>query len=515
MLPVSLVRRLLAVTALWTLAGGSLAAQNPTWVHAFQAEKVADAMVLPNGHLGVLTDSGFAVLAEDDGRELYRYRRVCCYIGQQFSSFAGIFTPDSVRLIELDEGRTLWDMRKTLPLDSISGFAVLSERNLLLGYGPVGASGYRVVGASLDSGVVWWQADSLFARVPELAKRRKDLAVTEWHPPLFDSDTTMVLFPRRGGPMRLDTRTGALLWRVDSLSDVEPPLAREGYAAMALDTTAGVVLVPFESYLMAVRVADGHILWRTPAKFPSRLAEIQPTSNGYLVRGYFKGDKPSPKVGPFVDLLDPATGSSRWPAPVRDIDDASAMAVVGDTVWLAGRGSLVGVALATGARTVLAQYKLKSDEMPATLEPRDGKLIVTSPHNLVGVMPSGEVRYQLHYPPPGSSLFSKIVGATLLVGLAAVGPNTIYIPPPKTVADPRWTRVIEARRYLYILTGAKDLAGTTGFSVVRLEKATGKEVGRVWVNDRSPDFRLDGASGMLYLIRDRREIAALPFEATR
>ncbi len=105
------------------------------------------------------------------------------------------------------------------------------------------------------------------------------------------------------------------------------------------------------------------------------------------------------------------------------------------------------------------------------------------------------------------------MAATLLIGIGAVTNTTpIYLPGPRTVADPRWTRAIEARRYLHILTGAKDLAGTKGFSVVRLEKATGKEVGRVWVKERRPDFRIDGATGVLYLIRDRREIAALRFE---
>ena len=513
MVPVQLTRRLLVVAGFVLLAARGGAAQVPTWVHAFKGEKVIDAMVLPNGHLGVLTDSGFVVLGEGDGRELFRYPHACCYLGEPFSSFAGITTPDSLTLIEIDQGRALWNLGRQLPLDSVAGFAVLPERNLLLGHGPAGDSGYRVVAATLDSGAVRWRADSLFARVPDLRKRRKELATAWWHPVLVDSDTTMVLFPRQGGPMRLDSRTGALLWRLDSLAEVEPPLTLAGYAPITHDTAAGVVLVPFENYLMAVRVADGRTLWRTPEKFPSRLAEIRVTPQGYLVRGYFKGNRPSPKVGPFVDLLDPATGGSRWPAAARDLDDASAMTVVGDTAWLAGRGKLIGLALATGATTVRAEYKLRSDEVPATLETRESMLLVTSPHNLVGITPSGEVRWQLHYPPPGASLFSQIVGATLLIGIGAVTNTTpIYLPGPKTVADPRWTRAIEARRYVHILTGAKDPAGTKGFSVVRLEKATGKEAGRVWVNQRRPDFRIDGASGVLYLIQDRREIAALRFQ---
>ena len=91
------------------------------------------------------------------------------------------------------------------------------------------------------------------------------------------------------------------------------------------------------------------------------------------------------------------------------------------------------------------------------------------------------------------------------------GYRPIYVPGPKPVADLRYARALSARRYVHILTGAKDSAGTKGFSVVRLDKTSGEEVGRVWVNERSPDYVVDGAAGLLYLLRDERTVEALRF----
>lgn len=514
MVPVRPARRLAAVAAVGLLVAQPLAAQSrPVWHHQLPAE-IKGARVFPNGHLGVFTDSGLVVLGAEDGRERWRAPGVCCYQGRELAAVGVLWGRDSAAVADLDQGRTLWILQRSVPIDTFAGFHLVPERNLLLGYGGVGDSGYRVVAASLDSGVVRWQQDTLFRRVRNLRKQRDQIALAEWQPPLFDSDSTVVIFPTRGGAMRLDTRTGALLWRLDSLAEVEPPFARAGYARMVADSAAGVVLLPYEQRLMAVRASDGRVLWNR-GKFPSRLAEVEVTPHGYLVRGYYKGEKPSTSVKPFLDLLDPGTGESRWGPKVRGIDDASAMLVSGDTVWLASKRWLLSMALPRGELRERTRLSLKGDELPAAIEEHDGAFVLLSPHNLLGVERDGRVRWQRHYPAPGSSFLSKVIGATLLVGTAALahahGYQPIYVPGPKPVADLRYARALAARRYVHILTGAKDTAGTKGFSVVRVEKTSGEEVGRVWVNDRSPDYLVDGAAGLLYLLRDERTVEALRF----
>jgi hypothetical protein len=95
----------------------------PVWHHTFHAI-MRGATPLANGYLGVLTDS------------------------------------------DLSE----WYLRG-LPIDSLAGLRATPDRNLLLVYGLGSDSVFRLVAASLDSGVVRWQDDSLFTRVPDLRRK--------------------------------------------------------------------------------------------------------------------------------------------------------------------------------------------------------------------------------------------------------------------------------------------------------------------------------------------------------
>ena len=518
MLPIrAVVRRLaaampaLAATTLLAPGAPDLGAQStPVWQHGVDAP-IREGVVLSNGYVAVRTDGGVTVLAPEDGHELWRQPRVCCFWGAGLTDFAVALRPDRGAVVDLEHGREQWRLRD-LPIDSMVGARDIPGRNLLLAYGSTGKGGMRLVGASLDSGVVRWRQDTLFSDVPDLARKWQEISLSLPPQVLLDSDTTLVAFPTRGGVMRLDSRTGALLWRIDALARTEPPL---GVAYAGLTADSSVILVPYERHLMAVRRADGKVVWDHSGDFPSRLAQIAVTPQGYLVRGYFKGREPSPQIKPFVDLLDPATGRSRWPTAIGDIDDASAMLVRGDTAWLASQRRLLAIALPTGEVRRVGEFKFKGDEFPVAMEEVDGKLVLLSDHNLVGVTPSGEVRFERYYERPGSSLFSKIVDAGLFVGMSvaisATGSQPVYVPGPDPVADPRRLRALQERRYVHMLTGEKDTTGTKGFSVVRLEKATGQEVGRVWVNARSPSYMIDGAAGALYLVRDKTRLEAFHF----
>lgn len=499
--------------AIALLASGALdldAQSTPVWKHSVDSP-ISEGVVLSNGYVAVRTEGGLTVLSPEDGHELWRKPAVCCFWPAGLTDFAVALRPDRGAVLDLEHGQEQWRLGD-LPIDSMVGARDIPERNLLLAYGSTGKGGMRLVAASLDSGVVRWRQDTLFSDLPDLAHKWQEIRLSLPPQLLLDSDTTFVVFPTRGGVMRLDSRTGALLWRIDALARTEPPL---GVAYASLTADSSVILVPFERHLMAVRSADGKVLWDHPGDFPSRLAQIEITPHGVLVRGYFKGHAPSPQIKPFVDLLDPATGQSRWPKSIGDIDNASAMLVRGDTAWLASQRRLVAIALGSGEVRRVGAFKFQGDEFPVAMEEVDGSFIILSDHNLVGITPSGEVRFQRYYGRPGSSLFSKIADVGLLVGMsaaiAATGSEPTYRPGPDPVADPRRIRALQERRYLHILTGAKDTTGTKGFSVVRLEKATGEEVGRVWVNARSPMYMIDGAAGVLYLVRDKSTLEAFHF----
>ncbi len=472
--------------------------------------------VAATGAVLAASDSGVLALAPEDGRTIWSRPDATAYRPLGNTGSVLLFGPGLVEVADVETGASRWSLR-SLPIDWRLDLQVVPERGLLLVFAGRSA-GFSLIGVSLDSGTVRWSADTLFANVPDLARKAGDIELAGHQPLLLDSDTTLVMFPTRGGPMRLDTRSGALLWRADTLAREEPRRAALGYAPMVADS--GLVLVPYDRKLMAIRAADGTVAWDHRENFHGHLAEIVPTPRGRRGRGYPRHGRPTEYIRAFVDLLDPATGRSRWPKPAKGLDDATAMLVRGDTVYVGSARKLFRFDLATGAAGPEARYQFWGGESPCCIEERDGDLVLLSSQNLVRLAPDGTPRYERYYGAPGASLLAKIASTALLVGISAAGDQALraqgFRPlTPMTTSNPvlerRYRATVFAERYVHMLTGKKDASGREGFSVVRLEKESGAEAGRVWVDDRSPTYALDPASGTVYLQRDEYSLEALRF----
>jgi hypothetical protein len=62
---------------------------------------------------------------------------------------------------------------------------------------------------------------------------------------------------------------------------------------------------------------------------------------------------------------------------------------------------------------------------------------------------------------------------------------------------------VNAQRFTYIFTEDPDPHATpTRFSLVRIDKETGKETGRLHFKDRRPSFQLDPATGVIVAFED-------------
>ncbi|HSM17004.1 MAG TPA: hypothetical protein VK845_08435 [Gemmatimonadales bacterium] len=64
---------------------------------------------------------------------------------------------------------------------------------------------------------------------------------------------------------------------------------------------------------------------------------------------------------------------------------------------------------------------------------------------------------------------------------------------------------------LTLLTDAPDSTGQAGYSVVRVALDDGREVGRIWFEERSPTFRPDPARDQLLFQENDKTLVALRF----
>jgi hypothetical protein len=75
----------------------------------------------------------------------------------------------------------------------------------------------------------------------------------------------------------------------------------------------------------------------------------------------------------------------------------------------------------------------------------------------------------------------------------------------------RLEQSVDVGQYSFIYTRAPGDGGREGFSLVRVRRSDLKEVARLWIDERSPDYLVDEVTGTVFLRRGEREVIALKF----
>jgi outer membrane protein assembly factor BamB len=441
---------------------------------------------------------------------------------------------DRLEVIDLQTGTRRWDTT-TLAIGTPRGYVAAPERGLLLVYGAIQDSG-TLAAVDLSSGELRWRHANPFKEPP---KRSRELtsgqteqgsSLAEEAPVLWVTDSTFLLHVSEDGPVLVNAGTGAFLWRADDLKGKPPPAVRNLYPPSLIADS--VVYVPTERELYAIKLRDGTALWSAPVGLPSRVLQLELTPQGLLVRGV-RREKDAIRDGSFVDLLDPATGASRWHKQfkkgwsVLHSSDApkliSPFVLRGERVYCVTDEKLYALSLGDGSAVELGKVKLKDDEEPAVLESRGDGLLLLSPQNVLLADTTGAVRYQSYYPAPPMGLLGQIGTVLLQVAfdvasysVAQSRANRTGVPQTYRVFDNPFLRIryaaaAAAQDYVYILTSEKDSTGETRSSVVKVSKDRNRVEGRVWLKDKHPPFAVDPIASVVYVKAGDQELAAFRF----
>lgn len=425
-------------------------------------------------------------------------------------------------VIDVRTGLTRWD-RTALPFARIFGSVILLDRDLLmvtgvkLGGGPVAA-----VALSPDSGVVRWTLDSLVDSLaaPNPQDTGACFCIGATQAPLFDSDSTVILAPSPGGLVRLDTRSGRLLWTQDTIRN-NTPSELEGYAPLATDS--GLLYVPFERGILALRIADGSIAWRGQRKYKGVVHQMAMLPEGLLL-GI------TPRVGTtdtksYLDLVDPQTGVSRWPSPLGGFSGATAFIVANGAVHFAAGNRWYEIDVAgDSVRREFDYDELAGGEHPYQVEFRDSLYLLISAQGLMAVDTAGNAVFHTYHAAPGASFIQQL--ATVVLGVVVIaasvaaarsgGPAPVFVPVRAPVVAARVQAMSLASRYLYMYTGdPPDTSERKGFWLTKIDKRDGSTVGWLRFKDRHPEFALDPATDIVLVPVEAEGTAGPGFEAKR
>jgi len=473
----------------------------------------------PGDILLVGTEGAILALDEHTGKELWRRSGLPAYVGPEEGTSSvdvlssGRTTPATTlkdvdvlwdvddAVLTFDSGGVhshieVWNLRdgtrrwasEGLPFDDLRGY-VRASPSLLLLFGTAGTAGAPeqvLVGVDLDAGRVRWRRRDVFTTPPiefevngsGLEASRGTISGNQW--PVLEGDTAAILFWSAEGLINIDLRTGERIWAT-RLDVVRPPAISQDYPALLVSDR--VLYAPFDHSLQAFSLSDGHPLWSEARRFIAKVAQLELTPAGLLVRGTSDWAPLLPSIslgafpaGRFIDLLDPATGASRWPHRDKPLAIMTRFVVDGDRVYGATYDTLYRIDLASGAARAIAGLKFKDHGFPMGLEVRHGGLLVVNTQTLMLFDTTGAQVYAAHVHP--SSLF-------------------------------RLTRF--SRDYAYMMTDHADSSGHGPGGLLKINKDTGKPELRAPFGSGWGAYRLDDSLALLFRLQHRREIDCYRF----
>jgi outer membrane protein assembly factor BamB len=388
---------------------------------------------------------------------------------------------NKITAFDLVSGRQRWDAAALPPFLEIRGFVALPDDDLLLLFLRTAASDRSLLTMRLSSGERLWQRDDLFEQPPAFAAHGGVSDLAEFQAFILGGDTALFLYVSPDGPMRVDLRTGATVWKGRALAGPRLP-GLDQYAGMRLlDST---LVVPREKGLVALDARDGHVRWQAPALLPRRATRLVAVPAGLLVRA----------GGDYVAVLDPATGTPRWQPPLTARTDGAAYEIVGNRYFFVSRDRVLVANLETGDTTGHDKLSFKDAESAWDMTRSGDGFVVASRQNLFALDGEGVLRYQRYYHAPGASFFQVMGG---------MNPNATF------------GSAVVTDEYAFFVTNTPDSAGHTGNSLVRVALADGREMGRVWFREKSPTYWPDLARDQLLLLADPKTLVAVRFSPPR
>jgi outer membrane protein assembly factor BamB len=497
-------------------------------------EKIEFYRVSPLGDLVVGTKQEIVALDPETGevdwtRRNSRELRSEGFNPIPFTQYSVLRTNDGIAMLDLATGEMMWDST-TVSLEKVRAYLPVTRQGIMVVYGETPESRRTFEAIEMATGEVRWRQDTLLQENPKLLKARGIHSFAGHQPLLLDTDTSFILNISEDGPTRIHLGTGELLWRLDL--DKDAPMLSQGYAPMLLRN--GVLFVPYERKLMAVNAGDGSVIWQRQDNFRSRVIQMELTSHGLVVRGRKppdedKADEPGKDF--FLDLLDPETGASMWQRSFRDLKVNTPFVVEGAAIFVAKEEELVALDYQDGLATRIAEFKFEGGGRPEALEVVSTNFVISANQNFLSFTSAGDLQYHQYYEEPGRSLLEQAaILATKVGGVVArldcfgsgggalFGDNSdsdcLQIGDLAPFLGPRFQNAEQWANFAYVYTKQPDYSsGREGFSLVRLDKRDGQEIGRVWMDSRRPDYLRDPLSDLVFVKANDKEIIAFKFSS--
>jgi len=195
------------------------------------------------------------------------------------------------------------------------------------------------------------------------------------------------------------------------------------------------------------------------------------------------------------------------------------------------QSEITALNLEDGSLDTITRYNFMGNESPTSLILVDGDFFLNSNYNFAGFDSGGQSLYQRFYKAPGSSNWAKAAAIALdSLAVASMSGEAVeaWMAQPDLLSGDvvnfdnvreTWAKLygtaVDTRRFSYTHIEAEQYRKDDDqeFALVQFDKYKGEEVGRLWLNKRTPEFVVDPFMQTVFWKSSKKVIQALQFES--
>jgi len=442
-----------------------------------------------------------------------------------------------VAMIDVRTGEELWNTTG-VGLGESYGHFILPPINAILFYGKQAEKPRKKFVAVVDivTGEPHWQKREFFKGwEPHLFQRGGRDHLCGNQPPVFDTDSTMILFVNNKSLRKYNLLTGEMIWKTkaklkakrvgifDEKFEKRPCAGTAlGYAPMLLSPDGQIIYAAYQNTIGAFQTSDGARLWKNAERLRGVVSDIIGTQEGILTNS-FNGEYYEMK------MLDAATGKKIWKVPEAkgsiiqqalktDWSSCTNIIIEDSTLLLAANDDLLRIDLKTGEPEKVGKLDFVERDKPYALEQREDCYLVSGMQSATWFGFDGTQERTIYHEPPYNfteGLFSLTTSLLLnTIGTRQVSDNaTVTFSGDYSsgldalVMD--FDATAETGECFYFLTDDTD--DDEPQALVRVSKADGEVLHRIIVDTKQPDYRLTWSEDGLIFKKNKHTLTSYRF----
>ncbi len=315
-------------------------------------------------------------------------------------------------------------------------------------------------------------------------------------PPVFDSDSTMIILDNKKYVRKWNFLTGEILWSKE-FKQKRHMVKKDNFAFAKLNFDNSILYMPLNNSLCAIDVADGSVVWQT-SDIKKRIKQITQNETYLILKTVGLKSK---KRSLFLSKIDKSDGTVIYTTKkICNKDNDLPLVWHNNKLILYADKYIYSFDHEKNESVRLPEkIKFKHGDQPQKFSLVNNHYYLLSSQNLMQVDSVGNINFHTKVRPPEISL-GKALLMVAVIGFAIKSNSFLNLDVP----DYRYSKL--SKSYLYMLDRNVRQDNKRCDGIAKINFLTGELVSQLCLHTKTPIYTAGEVYDCLYYVKDKKTI---------